>query len=136
MMVDRRGWVLLVMVSATVVVFGAVVVFTGLVACGVSGCSGGGFGPAFAPARAQAGLLVAGVSLMPLGWYLLRGRRRVLQGVAAVVAFAVGASLAMVVLRLGPNGCPWGQSRATASGDAFEPGSLTCSGDRNAVPPN
>ena len=135
-MVDRRAWVLLVMVLLTVVGFGAMVVITGLVACGVSGCGGAGFGPAFAPVQAQVGLLVAGVSLAPLVWYLLRGRGRFLQGVGVVVAIGVGAALAMVVLRLGPNGCPWGQSQATASGDALEPGSLTCSGDRNAVPPN
>ena len=135
-MLDRRGWVMLVMVSVTVVVFGAVIVVTGVVACGISGCGGGGFGPAFAPAQAQVGLLVAGLSLVPLVWSLLRGRQRVLQVAAAALAVVLGAALAMVVLGLGPNGCPWGQSQALAGDGAFEPGSLTCSGDRNAVPPN
>ena len=135
-MADRRGWVLPGMVLATVVMFGAVVVVTGFLACGISGCGGGGFGPAFAPGQAQVGMLVAGVSLVPLTWHLLRGRRRLVHGGAAAIAVVAGAALAMVVLGLGPNGCPWGQSRATAASDAFEPGSLTCSDDRNAVPRN
>ena len=135
-MSDRGGWVLAGMVLATAVVFGAVVVVTGFLACGISGCGGGGFGPAFAPGQAQVGMLVAGVSLAPLALRLLRNRRRILQGVAAGVTIAAGAALAMVVLGLGPNGCPWGQSQARAGSDAFEPGALTCSGDRNAVPSN
>ena len=135
---ERRRTPLIIVLSAvlvTVLVFGTVVVVTGFVACGISGCSGGGFGPSFAPSQAQVGLMVAGLTLLPLALLGLRGRSRRyrLAGTAGVVA--AGSVLAMIVLGLGPNGCPWGQSRATGGTGAFSPGALTCSADRDAVPP-
>ena len=120
----------------TVVAFGGALVITGLVACGVSGCSGGGFGPSYAPLQAQLGLLVAGFSLVPLTLFLLRGRRRVYQAAGAVGAVAVGVVLAMVTLGLGPNGCPWGHTRSLAGTGAFAPGSMTCSPDSGAMRSN
>jgi len=134
-MEHHRSWLFVVLtVVVAIVVFGVVVVVTGFVACGVSGCSGGGFGPSFAPLQAQVGLLAAGVSLLPLALLGLRGRRRRYQVAGAAAAFGAGSVLAMIVLGLGPNGCPWGQSRATAGAGAFSPGSLTCSADRDAAP--
>ncbi len=121
---------------STVVVFGAVVLVTGFLACGVSGCSGGGFGVSFSPVLAQAGLLTAGLCLVPFVLVCLAGRlsRRWL-AVGAALGVGVGSVLAMVVLSLGPDGCPAGQSQATASSEAFSAGSLTCSGDPDALVP-
>ena len=122
----RRGWLILILALVTALAFSGLLVVTGLLACGVSGCSGAGFGPAFAPVQAQVGLLLAGLCLVPLTVVLLRGRRRSAQVVGVVGAVVVGSLLAMVVLRLGPNGCPWGQARASAGPDALSPGSPTC----------
>lgn len=135
---DRRGaWLTAVVVTALVTVpaFGVLLFATGFVACGISGCSGGGFGPTFAPRQAQVGLLLAGVALVPLALVAMRGRRRGHRAAGAVAMVAVGSVLAMLVLGLGPNGCPWGQSQARVGPDGFTPGSLTCSADRDAVPP-
>lgn len=129
-----RLFVVLATVLATVLVFGVVVVVTGFLACGISGCSGGGFGPSFEPFQAQVGLLVAGLCLAPLALLSLRRRRRTYQVAGAAAVVAAGSVLAMIVLGLGPNGCPWGQARATAGDGAFSPGSLTCSADPDAVP--
>jgi hypothetical protein len=122
----RRGWLMLILALLTALVFVAVLVVTGLLACGVSGCSGAGFGPDFAPVQAQVGLLSAGLCLAPLTFFLLRGRRRSYQLAGVVGAVLVGSLLAMVVLRLGPNGCPWGHARAPAGPDSLSPGSATC----------
>lgn len=118
----------------TAVVFFAAVRVTGLVACGVSGCGGGGFGPVYAPGAAQVGLLVTGLTLLPLTLWVLRRRPRLVRALAAVAAVVLGAGLAMLLLNLGPDGCPQGQARATAGPEAFDPGSSTCSGDPDAVP--
>lgn len=116
----------------TVPAYVVVLFVTGLVACGISGCSGGGFGPSFAPRQAQVGLLLAGLVLLPLAWLVLRRLpvRRRLAACAGVVV--CGALLAMTLLGLGPNGCPWGQARAVAGPDAFQPGAATCSSDEDA----
>ena len=133
-MASRRGWWLPVAVVLTAAGCTLVIVVTGFVACGVSGCGGGGYGPVFAPRQAQLGLLVAGITMVPLA-LLLVGRRSVAyRAVGVVGAVAVGSALAMVVLGLGPNGCPWGQSQAITGTGGFSPGALTCSSDRNAVP--
>lgn len=131
----RPGWLPLAAAAlVTVALFVAVVVVTGLVACGVSGCGGGGFGPAYAPAQAQVGLLVAGLTLLPLVAWALRRRRRTVQALALVGAVALGATLAMLLLGLGPDGCPTSQARATTGPGSFDPGSSTCSGDPDAEP--
>jgi hypothetical protein len=124
----RRGWLMLIL-AVTVVVYSAVVVVTGFLACGVSGCSGAGFGPVFAPVQAQVGLFSAGLCLVPVTVLLLPERPRGLRVAGAVGAVLVGSLLAMVLLGLGPNGCPWGYSRAVAGPDALSPGSLTCTAD-------
>ena len=126
---------MLILALVTAFVFVAVLVVTGLLACGVSGCSGAGFGPVFAPVQAQVGLLLAGLCLVPLTVFLLRGRRRSSQVAGVVGAVLVGSLLAMVVLRLGPNGCPWGHARASAGPDALSPGAPTCTA-AEAKPPN
>jgi hypothetical protein len=130
-----RGWLgVVVAVLATAVVFGVVVAVTGFVACGIAGCSGAGFGPVFAPRQAQAGLLVAGLSVLPLAVVVLRGRHRVYQVGGAAAAAVTAALVAMLVLGLGPNGCPWGRHQARAGAEALSPGSLTCSADPDALP--
>jgi len=131
----RAGWLLVgAVVLVTLALFVAAVVATGLVACGVSGCEGGGFGAVYAPAKAQVGLLVAGLTLSPLAFWALRRRRWILRALAAVGAVVVGATLSILVLGLGPDGCPQGQARAVTGPEGFDPGSLTCSADRDAVP--
>ena len=110
----------------TVLTYVVVVLVTGFVACGVSGCGGGGFGPAFDPPGAQIGLLVAGLVLVPLAASSLWRRGRVAAVLGALAAVAAGSVLAMVLLGLGPDGCPWELSRGRAGDDAFAPGSLTC----------
>ena len=123
----RRPLLLLLVLALTAAWYVVVLFATGFVACGVSGCSGGGFGPSYAPRQAQVGLLVAGASLVPLA--LLAVPRGVLRAPGAVVAFLGGALLAMLLLGLGPHGCPSGLARTTAGADAFSPGSPTCSRD-------
>ena len=59
----------------TALVYGTVAVVTSFVACGISGCGGGGFGPAFSPGETQVGLLVSGLVLVPLALLLVRGCR-------------------------------------------------------------
>ncbi len=103
-----------------------VLLITAFVACGISGCSGGGFGPSYAPAQTQIGLLACGLLLVPSCLLLLRRRPRRWRAVGAVAAVLTGAVLAMALLGLGPNGCPLGSSRTTAGPDAFSPGSPTC----------
>ena len=138
----ERGWRTSVVrnvltVLAVVLTLGAFVMagfVTGFLACGVSGCTGGGFGPVYAPVEAQVGLVVTGLVLLPLTLWLLRREAvstRVLAGVGAVV---LGAGFAMLVLGLGPNGCPSGQTRATAGPEAVDPGTTTCSRDPDALP--
>ena len=135
-MPTSRPSLLIVVVSgvSSVVVFVAVVLVTGFVACGLSGCSGAGFGASFSPALAQVGLVSAGVVMVPFALVVLAGRLS-LRGLAVggAVGLCGGSVLAMVVLGLGPNGCPVGQSRATVSSEAFSPGSSTCSGDPDAL---
>lgn len=133
----RRPSLLVVLVTAvaSAVIFGTVVLLTGFAACGVSGCSGAGFGPSFAPVQAQVGLLAAGLSLVPLALVCLSVRGRWWCLIGATLAVVVGSVLAMTLLRLGPDGCPSDQSRATSGAAAFSPGSPTCSGDPDAVPP-
>ncbi len=106
---------------------------TSFVACGISGCSGGGFGPAFAPGQAQIGLLLAGAAVLPLSQLLLDGRSTRVRKIGGLAAAAAGSVLAMVLTGLGPHGCPLGQSRSTAGPDGFSPGAATCSADRDAV---
>lgn len=135
---DHRRARLTVVVLTTLVtvpVFGALVFATGFVACGISGCSGGGFGPAFAPRQAQVGLLLAGASLVPLALVGLRRRRPWQRAAGAVGIGVVGSVLAMLVLGLGPNGCPQGQPQARTGPGGFTHGALTCSADRDAVAP-
>jgi len=129
----RRTAFLVVAALLTVVAYGLALAVTGFLACGVSGCSGGGFGPAFSPGQAQVGLLVSGLVLVPLVVRLLRRHGRLVRLGAGVGTVVLGALLAMALLDLGPDGCPSRQERATAGPEAFEPGSATCSGDRHAV---
>ena len=108
----RRPLLLLLVLAVTAAWYAAVVFVTGFVACGISGCSGGGFGPSYAPGQAQVGLLVAGASLVPLA--LLVAPRGVRTAGAGAV-FLGGAVLAMLLLGLGPGGCPAGLSRTTGA---------------------
>ena len=120
------GWLV-----ASAVLFSVVLAVVRLVACGVSGCRGGGFGPVFSPREAQVGLLLVGLTLVPLALYLSRGRRRRTRIASVVLALVAGPLAALAVLGLGPDGCPLGQSRAVAGPDSFSPGALTCSSGRD-----
>ncbi len=127
---------LLVLLGAalvTVLAYGAVVVVTAFVSCGISGCSGGGFGPAFSPGETQVGLLVSGLVPVPLVLLLLRGRRPAVRAGAGLAAVVAGAVLTMAVTGLGPHGCPLDRSRTVRGPSAYKPGSATCSGDRHAI---
>ncbi len=62
---------------------------------------------------------------------LLRGRRRAVRAAGTAAAAVLAGVLALVLTGLGPNGCPFGQSRAAAGPEAFEAGRTTCSGDRS-----
>lgn len=84
-------------------------VVTAFVACGISGCSGGGFGPSYDPRGAQIGVVVTGLTLVPLALLLLPRRVRLGGAVATGLVGAVGA---MLLLGLAPNGCPLGLERA------------------------
>lgn len=130
----RRFLLLLLLVATlTVGAFVVAVVVTGFVACGISGCSGGGFGPSFSPTEAQAGVLVCGLTLLPLVLLALHRRPLAWRAAAGAAAVVVGSVTAMYLLDLGANGCPPGQSRTVVSEDGFSPGTATCSGDRDAV---
>jgi hypothetical protein len=111
-----------------------VLVITGFVACGISGCSGGGFGPSFAPRQAQVALLVAGLVLLPFSWLALHRLRRARRAAASAGVSAAGAVLAMIMTGIGPSGCPWSQTQAVSGPDAFAPGTRTCSSDDDARP--
>lgn len=131
-MTRTRTAALVAVTVLTVAAFGFAVLATAFVACGISGCSGGGFGPSFDPVGAQVGLAVCGAVWLPLALLVLRGRPvrdRMLGGLGLVVAAAV---LAVALTGVGPSGCPLGQSRATTGPDAFDPGAPTCSADRDA----
>lgn len=129
----RSRIVLVALLLLTPAAFAVMLVVTVFLACGISGCSGGGFGPAFSPREAQVSLLGCGATLLPLAQWLLRGRplRETVPAGAAVVA--AGTLLALAVTGIGPNGCPAGQAQARSGPDAWSPGALTCSADRDAV---
>ena len=130
----RRRLVALVLVGfVTAVAYVLVLVVTGFVACGISGCSGGGFGPSFAPVQAQVGLVIAGLVPLPATLLLLAEHPWRLRAAGAAASALAGAGTAMVLLGLGPDGCPAGQGRAVTGPDAFQPGVATCSADRDAV---
>ena len=84
--------------------------------------------------KSRRGLLAAGLTLLPLACWALRRRRRAVRATVGVASVVLGATLAMLVLGLGPDGCPTGQTRATVGPQGFEPGSSTCSADRDAEP--
>ena len=129
----RRTALLVVAALLTVAAYGLALAVTGFLACGVSGCGGGGFGPAFSPTEAQVGLVVSGLVLVPLAVWVLRRHGLLVWLGAGVGTLLLGALLAMALLDLGPDGCPSRQERATAGPGSFDPGSATCSGDRHAV---
>ena len=95
---------------------------TSFVACGISGCSGGGFGPAYDPEGTQIGILVTGLLLVPLALLVVPGPSRYVVAPAAALA---GIVATMLALGLGPNGCPIGLERAPEAR-----GGLTCTAAR------
>ena len=123
----RRAVLLAVSAVLTLVVYGLALMVTAFVACGISGCSGGGFGPSFAPRQAQVGLLVAALVPLPLALVLLSAVAPPRRATGALLAVAAAGLLAMLLLDLGPHGCPLAQSRAVDSA-----GEATCSSDHDA----
>lgn len=97
---------------------------TGFAACGISGCGGGGFGPAYSPTAAQVTLVTTGLTLVPLAVLVLWNRRPVHRVIGAVLTLVLGAILAMALLGINPSGCTTGTVRTADGG--FTPGSPTC----------
>lgn len=102
--------------------------------CGFAGCEARS---TRYPVEAQRGLLLGGLTLVPLTLILLRPKRLVGLTLAACGAFAVGASFVMLLAQVGPNGCPWGETRAEnviylGKPEVPDRLRLTCSGDPNA----
>jgi hypothetical protein len=114
----------------TVLAFGIAAIGTSFAACGLFGCDGGK--AAFSPISGQVGLVVCGATLVPFTVLLVADRPLRQIAAAGGASLLVGATLAVVVTGIGPNGCPLGQSRATTQPGAFDAGSLTCSSDRDA----
>ena len=133
-MTRSRLLVLLLAVPLTVAGYIVALVVTRFLACGLSGCGGGGFGPSYGPVEAQVGMQTAGLVLLPVTLFLLHGWPRLAQAAGGAAAVLAGALLAMVLLDLGPDGCPAAQTRATAGPNALSPGEPTCSGDDDALP--
>lgn len=133
----RHRWLIVghvALAAVTAAAYLVVLLVTSFLACGISGCGGGGFGPSFSPVETQVGMLVCGAVLLPLTLVVLRSQPvpyRVVAGAAVVVA---GALLAMTVLDLGPHGCPASQTRAVVGGSGVQAGEATCSADDDAVP--
>lgn len=76
--------------------------------CGVSGCTGGGFGRATDPGTTRVLLLVAGaVSALPLAAYALRTRERRL-GLGALALAVIVTLLATALIGSDWRGCPRG----------------------------
>jgi len=80
-------------------------------------------------------LLLCGLVLVCLALIVLgRGRRGSHRLITAVLAFVLGSGLPMLLIGIGPNGCPWGQARAET-----KPGYglivTTCADDPFAEPP-
>ena len=115
----RRVLLLGSAVAVTVAACAMALVVTAFVACGISGCSGGGFGPSYDPQGAQIGIVVTSLALVPLGLLVLPGRHRLVVAGGTALLGAVGA---MLLLGLGPNGCPLGLERVPE-----QTGGATCS---------
>ncbi|SEC52185.1 hypothetical protein SAMN04489844_2451 [Nocardioides exalbidus] len=78
----------------------------GFVMCGVSGCSGGGFGVSTDPGTTRVLLLVAGlVAALPLGVYAASRRSGVL-GLATLGLALVSTLVAGLVIGSDFSGCP------------------------------
>lgn len=120
----RRLLLLTLLGAATVAGYLVMLVVTAFTACGISGCSGGGFGPSFSPGPTQVALLLCGACFVPLVLVVLRHQRRVTRVAGSLAVVGAGALLTMAMLDLGPSGCPIGQDRTTTS-----IGEATCSGD-------
>ena len=118
---------LVVAVVLTLAAYALALLVTGFVACGISGCSGGGFGPSFAPREAQVGLLVAALVPLPLALLLLSRASSARRAAGGLLAVTAAGLLAMLLLGLGPHGCPAAQSRAVDTD-----GQPTCSADHDA----
>ncbi|MDF2091621.1 hypothetical protein P0Y31_04645 [Knoellia sp. 3-2P3] len=83
------------------------------VMCGISGCSGGGFGRVTDPPLTLTLIVAAGVALaLPVVLYAV-WRRRARLALAAVPAAALGTILVGLVIGADWNGCPRTISTAT-----------------------
>jgi hypothetical protein len=108
------GTVVVVVLSASCL---AAAVALALVAafsmCGISGCSGAGFGRSTDPPMTLGFIVAAGVALaLPIGVYAA-WRRRGRLALAVVPAALVGAVLVGLVIGADWNGCPRSISTAT-----------------------
>ena len=125
----RRRLLLLLLVAAplTVAVYGVVLVVTAFMACGISGCGGGGYGPSYGPVETQVGLAMAGTVLLPIVLLALPGWPVPAKAAAGAAAVIAGTVLAMALLDLAPHGCPRDHDRVTSAPTEYGPGGPTCS---------
>ena len=107
----RRTYVALAV--AGLVVAALLWVVADFLLCGVSGCSGGGFGRSYAPRAVQATLLLSGIAAAaaPAAAGRSGGSRRLL-GVAVILFVAV-AVVGGIVIGAGVDGYPRSVPRAT-----------------------
>lgn len=129
-MTSTRLAVTALAVLVTAAVYAVLLLVTGFLACGISGCSGGGYGPSYSPTATQVALLVTGASLVPAALLVLDGVGRRQRVALAAVTAAAGTALAMSVVGVGLDGCPHGTTRTTGGADAFGPGAPTCAATR------
>lgn len=125
-MTRRRLVLLLLAVPLSLLAYVAVLGATAFVACGISGCSGGGYGPTYDPVGAQIGLLIAGLVLLPGALVVLRRQPRATVAAGTTATVVAGSVLAMALLGLAPDGCPQGTAFGTAGPGAFATGEPTC----------
>lgn len=124
----RRLLLLALLGAATVVGYGVMLVVTAFLACGISGCGGGGFGRSFSPGPTQVALLLCGGCFLPFVLVVLRRQPRWIRLGGGLAVVGAGALLTMAMLDLAPSGCPVGQDRTTTS-TSTSTGEATCSGD-------
>lgn len=108
------GTVVVVLLSALcLAVAAALALVAAFAMCGVSGCTGGGFGRSTDPPMTLGFIVAAGVALaLPIGVYAA-WRRRGRLALAVVPAALVGAVLVGLVIGADWNGCPRSISTAT-----------------------
>ena len=114
-------------VIASGLMFAAGVLASGFVLCGISGCSGGGYGPAYSPGLTQLLLLATGFTVLPAVLACTSRLSRDVTVAVALPAVVATSALALHLIGAGFNGCPAGMLRATSTlAQAFDIQSTSC----------